>query len=867
VTKRFLPLLAALPFIPWSTARGQSLLVTATPNQNDFCFNTPVTLTVSPYNPAHTYSWKFEYNAAYSSGGWTSLSYAPFDNGQTILVFPFQFAGTTFILVEETDNLGNPIDYGTFGLGAATGTVPVYFDKCDELSVPTSFSINATFPSTRSAMWYKDGVPTGNSDAVIYKPDSGTYVYQLTFACGSTIYSDSVTINPPKAPVISASGSTAVCQGDTVYLSIPVYYSFPKWYRNGQLVGSGSSYKATVSGSYTVAAGYSVGGSSPICSLVSQPLAVTVNPGAFITAADTTACAGDSIQLSCTPATTYVWKNNGIAIPGATAQIYHATTSGTYTVETTGLVCNASPARTLYVYPYPVISVGPSGSLSLCAGSGMTLSATGTNMFSFQWLRNGAPITGADEADLYVTGPGSYKCQATAPVGCTVTSNSKNISEKSVASLPVKSSTIKPGPNGQDAWISSSIQGQNSNYGNGPYLEVSNWHKDFRTVDRAMMAFDLSGIPADAAIVSARLKFYVDSMVAWTDPSQVLVIKRITAPWNEQTVTFNSQPPTKSYPAVTIPEYKIKSSHIVNKDVYELVSYWLGHPAENHGLMVLSDEANNGHRGWLRIASGDHANAARRPKLLITYTFAKNKPETAVICDGTTVTLSTNAGYPSYQWYKNGSPVAGAVADTYTAGKAANYHVVISNGAGCSAVSGETAVTVLPAPPAAITPLGSTTFCAGGSVQLDANAGTGLAYQWKLNNVSIPAASAISYTATLAGKYKVKVTDAAGCTAISPGVEVFVPCRTPAGGTESRQEGFSVFPNPASSSVTVHLPKSGTLPATVRLIDASGRRVLVLTVDGPDPVIDLSGLDAGPYLLEAETGGSVFRSRLVLAGR
>ena len=63
-------------------------------------------------------------------------------------------------------------------------------------------------------------------------------------------------------------------------------------------------------------------------------------------------------------------------------------------------------------------------------------------------------------------------------------------------------------------------------------------------------------------------------------------------------------------------------------------------------------------------------------------------------------------------------------------------------------------------PPAAvITPAGPTTFCAGGNVVLNANTGTGLSYQWRVNGTDISGATNNAYTATTAGDYKVVVSN------------------------------------------------------------------------------------------------------------
>lgn len=73
---------------------------------------------------------------------------------------------------------------------------------------------------------------------------------------------------------------------------------------------------------------------------------------------------------------------------------------------------------------------------------------------------------------------------------------------------------------------------------------------------------------------------------------------------------------------------------------------------------------------------------------------------------------------------------------------------------------------------ATITPASSTTFCPGGSVVLNAN--TGSAYQWIKDDVDIAGATSSSYTATITGIYKVRVTNTSGCSAISAGQTVTV---------------------------------------------------------------------------------------------
>lgn len=82
-------------------------------------------------------------------------------------------------------------------------------------------------------------------------------------------------------------------------------------------------------------------------------------------------------------------------------------------------------------------------------------------------------------------------------------------------------------------------------------------------------------------------------------------------------------------------------------------------------------------------------------------------------------------------------------------------------------------LTTLEIPSAAITPAGPTSFCEGQSVQLDATTGAGLTYQWRLNGISIPGATAASYTASMAGQYSVEVSNGS-CAATSANTRVIV---------------------------------------------------------------------------------------------
>jgi hypothetical protein len=147
--------------------------------------------------------------------------------------------------------------------------------------------------------------------------------------------------------------------------------------------------------------------------------------------------------------------------------------------------------------------------------------------------------------------------------------------------------------------------------------------------------------------------------------------------------------------------------------------------------------------------------------------FAKGA---TTFCNGITVTLKTieGTGY-TYQWFRNGTAIAGATSATYEAGLSGSYTVSITLGPN-NAVSDPVQVTVNPSPTATITPAGSTSIPTGGSVVLNGSTCTGCSYQWFLNGVAISGATSSSYTATAAGTYELEVFN--GCYAVSSPVVV-----------------------------------------------------------------------------------------------
>lgn len=221
------------------------------------------------------------------------------------------------------------------------------------------------------------------------------------------------------------------------------------------------------------------------------------------------------------------------------------------------------------------------------------------------------------------------------------------------------------------------------------------------------------------------------------------------------------------------------------------------------------------------------------------------------ICSGQSVTLSAISTLGvSYQWQRNGVNVPLATLPSYNANQTGDYKVRVTNtGTGCSKTSTVVNVTVNPLPPAVVTANGPTTFCNGDSVELVANSGAGYAYQWRKNGNPVAGATALSFTVKQPGTYKVKVTDVTGCTQLSSGVPVSVPCRE-----------FSVpeihpdlYPNPASAEFYIDLPAD--VPSIFAVIDLTGRVIKSGVLKNGKNIVSVEGLSSGLYIVRIFSDG------------
>ena len=140
---------------------------------------------------------------------------------------------------------------------------------------------------------------------------------------------------------------------------------------------------------------------------------------------------------------------------------------------------------------------------------------------------------------------------------------------------------------------------------------------------RGLIDFDLSQIPTGAIINSATLTLYHNPTSSNSSAkhqslsgSNEGLISRVISTWDENTVTWNTQPQTTTQNEVIIPQ-STSENQDYSLDVTDLIKDMINNPSSSYGFMIrLKTEQ---YYRSLVFASSDHPNASKHPKLEISY--------------------------------------------------------------------------------------------------------------------------------------------------------------------------------------------------------------------------------------------------------
>jgi hypothetical protein len=607
-------------------------------------------------------------------------------------------------------------------------------------------------------------------------PGTATVSYTTNGVNGCTT-TTTTTLAVAAIPVatITASGSTAICQGASVTLTASPAASY-LWNNNATT----QSITVSSTGSYTV----EVINATGCASAISAPTTVTVNalPIAAIAANGSTVfCQGGSVGLTATGGSTYLWSNN------ATGATLSATTNGVYTVTATNANgCQAtSNAINVTVNPAPVAAITANGPTSFCQGNNVVLTASG----------NGAIVwTNAQTAQsITVSTAGSYAYTITGANGCSSTATPTVVA---VGTLPIVpaitgannvcsgASTVFSNTMTGGTWTSSNAAIATVNaLGSVSGASVGSSTISYQVSQSGCAATVTKVINVQSAPVASI------SALGATSFCQGANVTLVSSPgttytWSNgattQNVTLNTAGPitvlvtgTNGCSATSAPQTitvnalpildPIAGASIVCVGSTGTISNttaggtWTSANANVAVVNAATGMVSGNTAGTANMtysytnANGCSASVSAPVVIQALPSAATTVAGSTVFCQGGSVTLTAPAA-ASYLWTPGGETT-----QTIAATAGGTYSVLVSNGA-CSATSPATIVTVNTLPTASISST-STSICQGGSVTLTAAPAT--SYAWSNG------ATTQSITVASAGNYGVTVSNVNGCTSTS----------------------------------------------------------------------------------------------------
>lgn len=140
---------------------------------------------------------------------------------------------------------------------------------------------------------------------------------------------------------------------------------------------------------------------------------------------------------------------------------------------------------------------------------------------------------------------------------------------------------------------------------------------------RAILKYDVSSIPSDATVTSAKLYLYAKPNASNGDhvnptygTANASLFQKVTQPWTTTGTGWLNQPATTTISQKTLPQSTSnQQNYIVN--VTDFVQGWVAHPETNYGAMLrLKDET---YYNSMIFYSGQ-APANLKPRLVICYT-------------------------------------------------------------------------------------------------------------------------------------------------------------------------------------------------------------------------------------------------------
>jgi choice-of-anchor B domain-containing protein len=512
-------------------------------------------------------------------------------------------------------------------------------------------------------------------------------------------------------------------------------------------------------------------------------------------------CDGESVTLTVSgSAQNYQWYRDNTPV-GSNSNTYTANQSGEYYVIASNSYCETtSNSITVTEYPFPSVEI-TADEFEACDGEVIVLTASG-QADTYQWYRNGNPISGANNIIYLATLPGNYTVETTLEI-CSdfsdpVTLNFVEYPDPMVDFTGLEacigeSLTFTATPDAETyQWFMNGAPLPNETsqtlevFTSGDYfVEVSNGDCTETSITLPAQILPLpsgeidlpSGQGCDGDTITLSLNGNYDFFTwykngvpvppPYTDQLEVteagtywaeLSLATCDGVTDEVTVTFDEIPTVTT----TFSSLEGCQGDVLELNVNTSASsiQWFENGLPLAGANAPTLEVTNSGNYFAEVANGNCLAFSDTLNTVI-YDFPTvtiTSPTTGT-CQGNIIELEAFGVYESLQWTLNGSPISGANTSVYEAGITGTYQAIATNGGICDSPSPSINLQFSPEPDTTLTFL-QNEGCVGDELSISVPSGAAN-YQWQQNGTPIAGATDPTYLITESGSYSVEVANGA----------------------------------------------------------------------------------------------------------
>ena len=669
-------------------------------------------------------------------------------SGQSVsapFTFTWKLNGVTLPATGSSYRAVEPGDYtltlhDTCGTSAESAPFTVNAIQGNDSIVVTStslcsYSVLTVVNQGNSYQWYQNGQAITSANPSSYTT-SAAGNYFCTFqpaGCLMLITTDTVSIAATAGSLyFSASPSTSVCSGSIV-LTASIPNAFYVWKLDGVLiVGANSqSYTATQTGTYFCVI------SKPGCQTDSSSIPILIGTNK-ITSDRPILCPGYNVNfrpLVFDFGAGYQWRRNGVDLPGETHDyLLNINQTGIYDVRITN-TCGTYLTNSITLNSAPR-SLSPSGTIHLCEGDTVHLSAPAGMGYKYNWYNNSyllsdttQSLTVSSLALTFCCNTNLIKAKIIIPGVCYYLTDADTIIPHKALPNNIFASTSA-------TWCGNDNVQLNARKGTGYNYQ---WYKN---------ALPIAAATNDNFMASDSGDYYVSIgyYPGCASNSNIISVNNNTisgsiAVTESQILCHGDSVQLQLTPAANFYQWSHNTSNLLGATSQN-------YSATDGGIYSVVFSDNSGCRGNESVTIYS-----------IPFIDDQIDLQSANICTGDSVKLTLHSAYAK-QWYFNGMELSGETGYNLYASQSGNYKVVMMQS--CCVISDDSVDIQITSIPFAHISSSQNNLCNSSFVTLTADPGVNQSYQWKRNGVAISGATSANYNAVSDGIYACEVTSNCG---------------------------------------------------------------------------------------------------------